>query len=140
MISHLETVSFPQFNFLVFFLYFSRLFLLKPAEPLPVISTERTKWVRSKIIFKKPFFSCQLISSVELPRRLSGYESTCQCRRHGKLGFDPWVGKIPWRRKWQPTPVFLLGKSQGQRSLMGYSPWGCKESDVTDRLSMHVHF
>ena len=41
--------------------------------------------------------------------------------------FDPWVGKIPWRRAWQPTPVFLLGESHGQRSLAGYSPWGLKE-------------
>ena len=40
--------------------------------------------------------------------------------------FDSWVGKIPWRRKWQPTPVYLPGKSQGQRSLVGYSSWGCK--------------
>ena len=50
----------------------------------------------------------------------SGKESTCQCRRHR---FDPWVGKILWRRKWQPTPVVLPGKSYGQRSLSGYSPW-----------------
>ena len=49
-----------------------------------------------------------------------------------KPGFDPWVGKIPWRRKWLPTPVFLLGKSHGQRSLVGYSPWGRKESDMTE--------
>ena len=49
----------------------------------------------------------------------------------GDTGFDPWVRKIPWRRKWQPTPVFLPGKSQGQRSLAGYSPWGHKESDTT---------
>ena len=41
--------------------------------------------------------------------------------------FDPWVGKIPWRRKWQPTPVFLPGRSHGQRSLVGYSPWGHEE-------------
>ena len=41
-------------------------------------------------------------------------------------GFDPWVGKIPWRRKWQPTLVFLPGKSHGQRTLVGYSTWGCK--------------
>ena len=40
------------------------------------------------------------------------------------MGSDPWVGIIPWRRKWQPTPVFLPGKSQGQRSLVGYPPWG----------------
>ena len=45
---------------------------------------------------------------------------------------DPWGGKIPWRREWQPTPVFLPGKSHGQRSLEGYSPWGCKDSDTTE--------
>ena len=50
---------------------------------------------------------------------LSGKESACQCRRRG---FDPWVRKIPWRRNWQSTPVFLSGKSHGQRSLAGYSP------------------
>ena len=46
--------------------------------------------------------------------------------------FDPWVRKIPWRRTWQPTPVFLPGKPHGQRSLAGHSPWGCKESDTTE--------
>ena len=51
------------------------------------------------------------------------------CKRGG---FYPWVGKIPWRRAWQPTPVFLPGESHGQRSLVGYSPWGHKESDVTE--------
>ena len=50
-------------------------------------------------------------------------------------GFDPWVGKMPWRRKWQPTPVILPGKSQEQRSLAGYSPWGRKEWDTTLRLN-----
>ena len=54
---------------------------------------------------------------------LSGKECTCQCRR---LKFDPWVGNISWRSEWQPTPVFLPGKSQGQRSLAGSSPWGHK--------------
>ena len=52
----------------------------------------------------------------------------CTCRRPG---FSPWVGKIPLRREWLPTPVFLPGKSHGQRSLGGYSPWGHKESDMT---------
>ena len=47
-------------------------------------------------------------------------------------GFSTWVRKIPWRRKWQPTPVFLLGESYGQRGLRGYSPWGHKESDMTE--------
>ena len=50
----------------------------------------------------------------------------------GRPGFDPWVRKIPWRRKWQPTPVLLPGKSHGQRSLMGYSPWSRKELDTTE--------
>ena len=55
-----------------------------------------------------------------------------QCRR---CRFDPWVRKIPWRRKRQPTPVFLPGKSHGQRSLLDYSSWSCKESDGTVRLN-----
>ena len=64
------------------------------------------------------------------------WQSIClKCRR---LGFDPWVRKIPWRRKWQPTPAFLPEKSHGQRSLVGYSPWGCKESDTTS-LSLSFH-
>ena len=49
-----------------------------------------------------------------------------------RCGFDPWVGKIPWRRAWQPTPVFLPGESHGQRSLVGYSPWSCKELNMTE--------
>ena len=49
--------------------------------------------------------------------------------------FEPWVGKIPWRRKWQPTPVLLLGEFHGQRSLVGDSPWGHKESDIIDIFS-----
>ena len=55
-------------------------------------------------------------------------------------GFSPWVGKIPWRRKRQPTPVLLPGKSHGQRSLVGCSPWGRKESDTTERLHFKLHF
>ena len=51
-----------------------------------------------------------------------GKEPTCQRRRCKRLGFDPWIGKIPWRRKWKPTPVFLPGESCGQRSLTGNSP------------------
>ena len=53
----------------------------------------------------------------------------------GDASSIPGLGKIPWRRKRQPTPVFLPGKFHGQRSLAGYSPWGCKESDVTERLT-----
>ena len=51
--------------------------------------------------------------------------------------FDPWVGKIPWRRKWQLTPESLPGKSHGQRSLVGCSPWGRKESGTTEQLTLN---
>ena len=75
-----------------------------------------------------PYFICwfRLRNSktqTGLSRWLSGEESAYQSRR---LRFIPWVKKIPWRREWQPTPVFLPGKSHGQRSLAGYSPWGRK--------------
>ena len=59
----------------------------------------------------------------DFPGSVSGKESACQCRRHKKCRLDPWVGKIPWRRKRQPTPVFLPGESHGLRSLAGYSLW-----------------
>ena len=66
------------------------------------------------------------------PGGSSGKELACQCRRNMRLGFNPWVRKIPWRRTRQPTPVILPGESHGQKSLMGYSPWGHKESDTTE--------
>jgi len=52
----------------------------------------------------------------------SGKETTYQCRRHKRHGFDPWIEEIPWRKAWQPTPVFLPGEFRGQRSLAGCSP------------------
>ena len=70
-----------------------------------------------------------------LPRWCWGKESACQCRRHKRHRLDPWLGKIPWSRKWHCTPIFLPGKCHG---LMGYSPWGHKESDTTEQLSMHT--
>ena len=73
------------------------------------------------------------ISPEGFPGGASDKESACQCRRHKRCGSDPWVGKIPWRRKWHPTPVLLPGKCHGQRSLAGYSPQGHRESDVTER-------
>ena len=56
--------------------------------------------------------------------------------QHRRPGFNPWVGKIPWRREWLPTPVFLPGEFHGQTSLAGYSPWGCKEWDTTEWLTL----
>ena len=72
-----------------------------------------------------------------LPWWFKGLSIWLQCRRPG---FNPWIGKILWRRKWQPTPVLLPGKSHEQRSMMGYSPLDCKESDMAERLHFHFHF
>ena len=68
---------------------------------------------------------------VGFPGGTSHKELACQCRRCKRCEFDPWVGKIPWRKAWQPTPVFLPGESHGQRSLADYGPWDHKELDMT---------
>ena len=70
-----------------------------------------------------------------VPGDSDGKESACQCWRPG---FDPWVGRIPRRRKWQPTPIFFPRETHGQGSLVGYSPWDCKESDTTEQLHFHI--
>ena len=62
------------------------------------------------------------------------------CLQCGRPGFKPWVREIPWRRKWQPTPIVLPGKFHGQRSLVGYSPWGRKESDTTEQLHFFFRY
>ena len=80
---------------------------------------------RKKIIWR-------LNNMLLFPRWFSVKESACQCKR---CRFDPLVGKIPWRRKWQPTLVFLPGKSHGQRSLAVYSLWGHKVSHMTQQLT-----
>ena len=69
----------------------------------------------------------------------SDKESVCQCRRWRKCRFDPWARRIPWRRKWQPAPVFLPGKYHGQSSLAGYSLWSRKEFNMTKQLSMQAY-
>ena len=70
--------------------------------------------------------------------RNSGKEPACQCRRCRRGRFNPWVGKIPWRRVGQPTLAFLPGKPHGQRSLAGYSPRGCKALDMTEATPAHM--
>ena len=92
--------------------------------PLIVLVWSASSYVHSAL-FTKPW----------LPWWLR-WQSVClQC---GRPGFDPWVWKIPWRRKWQPTPVLLPGKSHEWRSLVGYSPWGA-ESDTTEWLHFTSH-
>ena len=66
---------------------------------------------------------------LDFPHGSDSKETACNA---GDLGFDPWVGNIPWRREWLPTPVFLSGKFHGQRTLVGHSPWGCKESNMSE--------
>ena len=100
-------------------------------------------WEAPPPLWASLFSSCHwmdrgnLITGVMTARRgfpcvTSGKEPACQCWRHKRHEFDPWVGKIPWTRAWQPTPVSLPGESHGQRSLTGYSPWGHKELDTTE--------
>ena len=79
--------------------------------------------------------SSPLLSPMGSPGGSDGKSVCLQCRRPG---FDPGVRKILWRRTWHPTPVLLPGKSHGWSSLVGYSPWGCKESDTTERLALHM--
>ena len=82
---------------------------------------------------------CEMCNAIDLSSsnrtgrtsQMAQWSRIClQCRGYWGCGFDPWVGKIPWKRKCQPTPVFFPGKSHGQRSLEGYNPWGHKESDM----------
>ena len=81
--------------------------------------------------FFKPYW-CFLGYKRDFSGGASGKDPSCQCRSHKRCRVDLWVRKIPWREAWQPTPVFLPGASQGQRSLGGYSPQGHKESETTE--------
>ena len=87
---------------------------------IPNTKLVRIPWIKTSSL-RFPFKQC--------PWWLRWQTVCLQCRR---LGFDPWVWKIPWRRAWQPTLVLFLGESHGQRSLIGYSPWGLKELDMTE--------
>ena len=100
----------------------------------PFMTTRKTPllWLHGRLLAKwcLRFLICCVV--IGFPGGASGKKSPCQfkwCKRHG---CDPWVRKIPWRRAWQPTPVFLPGESHGQRWLVGYSPWGQKESDTAE--------
>ena len=70
---------------------------------------------------------------------VSGKESACQCRRRKKCRFNPWVGKISWERKWQPTPASLPGESHGQKSLAHCSSWGCRVRHDWVHACAHTH-
>ena len=82
---------------------------------------------------------CSLYLEWGFPGGTSGKEPFGQCRRQKRCRFSQWVGKIPWMKAWQPTPVFLPVEFHGQRSLVGYSPWGRQESDTT-KVIEHLHY
>ena len=96
-------------------------------SPSITLSRDRQKSQETNKIIVQICHSIYFKTIVGFPGGASNKESTCQCRRQR---FNPWVGKMPWRRKWQPTAGFLPGKSPGQRSLVSYTPWGRKESDT----------
>ena len=109
---------FPGFSFPLFFLY-----------------KLRTNWPIKKSYFYLNESTLNLCTNTGLP---SGEEPACQYKRRRRCRFNPWIGKIPWRRKWQPNPVFLPRKFHWQRSLAGYSPQGCKELDTTEHITYHL--
>ena len=100
--------------------------------PLPLSPGQQRERERLKMNYEEAM-------NQGFPGGTSGKESTCQWRRWKRRGFDPWIGKIHWSRKWQCTPVFLPGKFHGQRSLVGYSAWDCKELDKTEYTHTHTH-
>ena len=96
--------------------------------------------IQTKInVMDSPYFPIILCHiNLWFPGGSSGKEPTFQGRRHKRRGFDPWVGKIPWRRAWQSTPVCLPRESHGQRSLSGYHPWVTKSWTQLEQLCTHA--
>ena len=88
-----------------------------------------------RLFIYRQYYIIQYTNYMGFPGGSDDKESTCNC---GRPSFDPWIGKFPWRREQLLTPVFWPGEFHGQRSLVGYSPWGHKESDTTEQLSLHV--
>ena len=90
------------------------------------------------LVIQEKFFNILLPGSLSFPDGSSSKESVCNAGDTGDVGLILGSGRSPGEGKWQPTPVFLPGESHGQRSLAGYSPWGCKESDVTEHTHTHT--
>ena len=106
-------------------------------NPIRLMANHLLKGLIRKLHFLSSCLCWRLLANLGLPWWPNGKESTCQCRRHR---FDPWSRKIPWRRKWQPTQVFLPGKSYGHRSLVSYSLWGWKNQTwIREIKHTHTH-
>ena len=101
-------------------------------QPMDIYNALRMHYIAGWFASLRSQLKCQLLerpfSGFGLPWYLSGKESIYQCRRFRRPGFNPWVRKIPWRRKWQPTPIFLPGESHRQRSLASYIVHGAAKS------------
>ena len=112
-----------------FFLSTRASLVAKPVKNLPTMQ-ETGVWFLAQ---EDPLEKDMLLTTVFLgfPCDSAGKKMCLQCRRPG---FDPWVGKIPWRREWIPTPVFSPGEFHGL-----YTPWGCKELDMTEWLSQTLY-
>ena len=105
------------------------------------VSLTLLHWIHHKVflaLFQKYLLNPSSSLHFYYITTVSGKEPSCQCRR---CGFDPWIRKNPWRRKWQPILVFLPRKSHGQRSLEGYSPWGRKrvKHDLATKQQQQNH-
>ena len=108
-----------------------------PAPPFESINWEKP-WCWERLKAKEEGEAKDEMVREHQLRWPTSKESACQCRRHRRHGFDPWIGKIPWSRKQQTTLVFLLGKFHGQRRLAGYCPWVHRARH--DWVSTHTHF
>ena len=112
-------------------------FITNPFPSPAYRATPGTVSIRTHMVEKMPLVKVYA-SPLGFPACHGGKDSASQCRRCQRRGFHPWVRNIPWRRTWQPTPALLPGESHGQRSLVGYSLWGPKESDTTEADSIHI--
>ena len=101
----------------------------------PFLCAKRAVFGASSSSYKDNIYTT--MHKMGFPGGASGKEPVCQCRRRKRHRFDYWVGKIPWRRAWQPTPVFLPEESHRQGILAGYRPQGRKMSDMFEGLSTH---
>ena len=113
------------------FTVWAKLLFVPPCPQLGKEQPLKKKKKKSRILR----FQISIILKIGLHKWCRGKESSCQCRKCKIRRFDPWIRKILWSRKWQPTPVFLPGKRHGQRSLVGYSSWGPKELDITEHIA-----
>ena len=103
---------------------------------VPLEGTYHSSPAASRVFSVSFLFSSFIMMFLGFPGGSDGKESACKAR---DLSSIPGLGRFPWRRSWQPTPVFLPGDSHGQKSLVSYSPWGHRESHMTEHLSAHTH-